>query len=397
MTLVVRGARLIDGTGRGPIGGVTLVIEGDRIRAIDPAGSRSGSGATIVDVGGRTVVPGFFNCHVHLQMNAGPAPLADLGEEPSGVSLLLAARRAGEMLRHGITTIRDCGARDWQVIHLRDAIAAGIVEGPRIFACGRAIAARDGHAQVLSEPVEDVHEVADAVRRQLQAGADFVKVMATGGFGKDGERLDHCELSVEQIRTAVDVAHAAGKRVAVHAYGNTGIRQAIAAGADTIEHAAFLDEETIGLLCAKGIPIVPTLTNTFRVSTAPPGSGLSEYMVRTAAGAFPTMVDTARRARTGGVTLAFGTDAGSWLNAHTDIATELRLRVEVGAAPVEALRMATLDSARSLGVAADLGSLEPGKIADLVVLDGDPLVDLAAVSTVYAVYKGGRRVASHTA
>lgn len=393
MSLVIRGARVIDGTGADPLRDCTLLVEDRRITSVSPGGgARPPVGAAILDVEGRTVIPGLINCHAHLQMDAGRSPLSDLAAEPAGLSLLRAARRATEMLRRGITTVRDCGAKDWQVIHLGRAITEGVMEGPRILACGRAICAVGGHALVLSEPVADAAQAGQAARQQLAAGAAFVKVMATGGFGKDGERLDHSELDVTRIRAVARAAHAAGRKVTVHAYGNQGIRDAIAAGVDSIEHAAFPDQSTLALLGERSIFIVPTLSNTFKVSTVGRAGGLPEYMVETAAAAFPTMMANARRAWQASVPMAIGTDAGSWLNAHTDIATELRLRVEAGAPPMAVLTMATQNGARCLGIDHDVGTLEPGKLADLVVLDGDPLDDVGAVERVHAVYREGHPV-----
>jgi imidazolonepropionase-like amidohydrolase len=393
MTVLIRGAYLIDGTGADPVRDCSLVIEGERISAIQPGGGlRATADAISIDVEGRPVIPGLFNCHVHLQMDAGRSPLTDLDAEPAGLSLLRAARRAAEMLRRGITTVRDCGAKDSQVIHLRMAIASGVLDGPRIHACGRAICATGGHALVVSEAVDGAAQVERAALRQIGAGADFVKLMATGGFGKEDEQLDRSEFDMAEIRAAADTAHRAGKKLAVHAYGNQGVRNAIAAGADSIEHAAFLDEATVELLQQGGTFVVPTLTNTYRVVTEGLAGGLSEYMVKTAAAVFPTMMTNARRAYRAGVKMALGTDAGSWLNPHTDIVTELRLRVEAGATPLDAITMGTRGSAQCLGIDNVVGTLQPGKLADLVVLDGDPLEDLSAVERVWGVYKEGASV-----
>lgn len=388
--LLIRGAHLIDGTGADPRRDCSLLVERGRIVAIRPAGSPRATGdVRSVDVEGRTVIPGLFNCHVHLHLDAGPAPLDAAAVEPPSVSLLRAAQRARAMLRRGITTVRDCGAKDRQIIDLGAAIAGGLVEGPRIQACGRALGAAGGHAPVIAEPVTGVADIEAAAARQLAAGADFVKIMATGGFGKDGEQLDRCELDVEAIQTAVATAHRAGRRAAVHAYGTQGIRHAIAAGADSIEHAAFVDEETLELLRRRPIFIVPTLTNTYRVATEGERAGVAPYIVKTAAEVFPVMLANAGRAYRAGVKMALGTDAGSWLNPHTDVATEIRLRVAAGATPLAALTMATAASAECLGLQATLGTLTPGKIADIVVLNGDPLTDLTAYDRVHAVYRGG--------
>jgi imidazolonepropionase-like amidohydrolase len=393
MTVVIRGAYLIDGTGGDPVRDCSLVLEGRRISAIRPGGGvRAKAHEISIDVQGRAVIPGLFNCHVHLQMDAGTSPLADLDAEPADLSFLRAARRAAEMLRRGITTVRDCGAKDLQVIHLRKAIASQALDGPRIHACGRAICATGGHALILSEAADGAAQVERAALRQIEAGADFVKLMATGGFGKEGERLDYSELDVAEIRAAADAAHRVGKKVTVHAYGNQGIRNAIAAGADSVEHATFLDESTVELLRQGGTFIVPTLTNTYRVATEGLAGGLPEYMVKTAASVFPTMMANARHAYRAGVKMAIGTDAGSWLNPHTDIVTELRLRVEAGASRLDAITMGTRNSARCLGIDDVVGTLQPGKLADFVVLDGDPLEDLSAVERVWNVYKEGASV-----
>jgi len=373
--------------------GATLVIEGTRIASISTREERRPlPGDRVIDAEGRTLIPGLFNCHVHLQLDAGPSPLTSLGEETSGMSLLRAAKRASQMLRRGITTVRDCGAKDAQIIHLRDAIARGYADGPRIFACGRAICAAGGHATVVADPVENERDVANVAQRQLEAGADFLKAMGTGGFGKDGERLDHSELTVGQIRVAAEAAHAARRRLTVHAYGTEGIRNAIAGGADSIEHGTFVDDETIALLRSRGVYLVPTLTNTYRVSTEGAAGNVAEYIVKTASGVFPTMMANARRAHQAGVKMAVGTDAGSWLNPHTDITTELRLRIKAGVTPLDVLTMATLWSAECLGIADEVGTLQPGKRADLLLLNGDPLADIAAVDRIHAVWKDGKEV-----
>jgi imidazolonepropionase-like amidohydrolase len=392
MTIVLRGATLIDGTGADPRRDSTLVMDGDQITAVGNGGAAPPGGASVVDIGGRTVMPGLFDCHVHLELDAGASPLVSLAAEAPEETARAAGRRAVDMLRRGITTVRDCGARGPGVIRLRDAIAAGRTEGPHILACGRAIGARGGHAGVLCDPVETERQAAAAARRQLAAGADFIKVMVTGGFGKDGEQLDHCELTPAQIRAAAAVAHGAGKRLTAHAYGTQGILNAIAGEADSVEHAAFLDAETIGLLRERGIFIVPTLTNTYRVSTEGRRGGVMEYLVATAAAAFPAMLASAGRAHRAGVSMAIGTDAGSWLNRHADVATELRLRVEAGASPLAALTMATRDSARCLGIGGTVGTLRPGQRADVIVVNGDPLADLSALERIHSVYKAGRLV-----
>lgn len=394
MKFAVTGARLIDGTGNGVIPDAAMLIVDGRIERIVAGGGADmvRSADTRLDLEGRSVVPGLFNCHVHLYMNAGTQPLVDLAEEPTGLSVLIAAARARRMLGNGITTVRDCGAKDLEILHLRRAVADGHIAGPRILSCGRAICSAHGHAKVLSAPVHDADEVARVAKNQLAAGTDFVKLMATGGFGKDGEDLDKCELTEEEIRAAVHIAHGARKRVAVHAYGNQGIRNAVLAGTDTVEHCAFPEDDTIVLMLERDTSAVPTLTNTFKVSTQGGDWGVTPYIVETASRVYPEMLSRARRMLEMGLRMGVGTDAGSWLNPHEDIVTELQIRVELGASPVEAIRMGTLDSAACLGLEHEVGSLQEGKTADFVVLDGDPAEDIAALRSVHEVYRNGRAV-----
>jgi imidazolonepropionase-like amidohydrolase len=387
---VIEGAYLIDGTGAEPVPSCAIVVEGDRIAALLPGGrGRTAAGDRVLDVGGRTVMPGLFNCHVHLQMDGGRSPLE---ASALAVSAPSAPARAESMLRRGITTMRDCGARDSAIVTLAKDVKAGRVRGPRIVACGRPLCATGGHAPALSEPVRGEEQIRQACRRQLDDGAEFIKVMATGGFGKEGEQLDVCELTVAELAAAAEVAHEAGRKLAVHAYGNQGIRNALAAGADTIEHATFLDEETVGILKERQTFIVPTLANTYRVATEGQAGGLSAYMVGVAERVFPVMMETFRLAYRAGVRVALGTDAGSWLNPHTDIVTELRLRIRAGATPLDVIRMATGESAACCGLAHETGTIAPGKLADLVILNANPLEDISAVEDLYRVYLGGVEV-----
>ncbi len=395
MDIVIRGGRLVDGRGDRPDELERLEITGgvisNVVRRAGPAspGAEPAAGA-VIEADGLWICPGLINAHVHLYLNGGRSPLAELEQESSHAALLGAARRAGVVLQAGVTTVRDAGAKDAGILALRQAIAAGLADGPRIIACGPALAMTGGHAHALSINVDGPEGVRLATRRLIQQGADFVKLFGTGGFGKLGERLDSYELDAGEIASAVETARAAGKKVAVHAYGNQGIRNALLAGAHSIEHASHLDDGTIADLLAKGVFLVPTLSNTHRVSTMGAEADLPAGMVETAKRVLPLMRDNFRKAWRAGLRLPAGTDGGSWLNPLEDLVTELKLRGDLGVPNADLIRMATITAAECLGLADQIGTVEPGKRADLVLVSGDPLEDITALANVKVVIQSGR-------
>jgi len=404
MKIVIQGGTLIDGRGGLPAPLDRLLIKDGFIHQIwkkdDSAESvdrshKMAEADQSIDATGLFICPGLINAHVHLYMDGGCSPLHDLEKERGTLSLLKAAQRCARILEAGITTVRDMGAKDFGIVSLRNAIAEGVVIGSRLVVSGPALAMTGGHALALAETVDGPEDIRRAVRSRLAEGVDFIKVFATGGFGKIGEQLESYELGVDEIKSAAETAKAAGKGLAAHAYGNHGIRHAIRAGAFSIEHGTFLDEETINRIVANGIFIVPTLSNTFRVGNYGADAGLPGFMVETAKRIFPLMIEKFQDAYKAGVKLPAGTDAGSWLNPHDDLVTELEIRQQAGVSFHDLICMATLTAAECLGLGKEIGSLETGKRADLIIVNGNPLENIRALRDIRMVMKDGKIYRSH--
>lgn len=393
MKIIIKNGKVIDGTCNPPMDKTTIIIEDEEIKEIlQNAGGESAKihrDDIIIDAKNKTIIPGLINAHLHLFLDASNRPLQNLSHEKGSLSLLRSVNRCKMIINQGITAVRDLGAKDYGIISLKEAIDNKIIPGPRIVACGMAIAMTGGHALSIARTADGTDEIRKIVRESLLEGCDFVKVFATGGFGKIGEQLDSYELSTDEIRAAVATAHAAGKRVAAHAYGNKGIWNALLAGVDSIEHATFLDEKTIREIVKKGIFLVPTLSNTYRLINRDKQHNLPDYMVDLAKNVFPEMLDRFKEAYDAGIKLPAGTDGGSWLNPHHDIVTELKLREEAGIPRAELIRMATQIAAECLGLDHEIGSIQTGKKADMVILNADPLKNIENLKEIFCIIKNG--------
>lgn len=390
--LLLRNARVIDGLGNPPVTNVSIRVEGSRIVAIGPAAIVSGD-ADVIDVGGRSVLPGFINLHSHLLRRK----RADDPPRVSTVSeVARALRNARDALAQGITTARELGARDHLDLDLRDFIDQGGGIGPRIFASGRPIMRTGGHNCDFGREADGPDEVRKAVRAELKAGADVIKVMASWGgieIGREHRRMGlagdpppaYAAYTVAEMAAAVGEAHAAGKRVTVHAESSLAVRNAVEAGVDSIEHGTHLDDKTVQLLARTRTHLVPTISTVYRrVADADGGAGpdWGDDVLYWARRATVPWMASLRRAIVAGVPIATGTDAGG------DIAMEIELIAEAGLSKLEALRSATSRSAETLG-RSDLGAVEMGRIADLLVVNGDPDRDLSCVRDIWLVIKAG--------
>ncbi len=402
--LLVVADRLIDGTGRPALRRAFVAVERERIVAVGPVGEAEGRfPATIrrVDCPGCTVMPGLVDSHVHLTFSAGPVPLEHLQADSDARLLLRGVANARAALQAGVTTVRDLGSRGRVTLDLRDAIASGIVPGPRVVACGRPITSPGGHCHFLGGVAQGVEAVSRLTAELVEQGVDAVKVMATGGNMTQSSDPLRAQFSVDELREIVRIARAAGRRVTVHARGVDGMRRAVAAGVDGIEHARMevapgqwgFDDELAQAMAERGITAAPTLAASFRASQAKAAGfnvGLREGMVP-----IPVRQENARRLRESGVKVVVGTDAGAALARFDEaVHVELELLVAAGWSPLEAIAAGTLGAASAIGLDGDLGSIEAGKLADLLVVRGDPTTSIADVRQVEHVVQRGRVVAS---
>ncbi|MCC3158373.1 amidohydrolase family protein [Hymenobacter sp. 15J16-1T3B] len=381
----------------------TVVVENGRVQAVQ-AGYTPAAGPAdkVIDLRNRTVLPGLIDCHVHLEGETSPNGfLKEFTDNPADVAYQ-AEVYARTTLRAGFTTVRDLGGSGVNIA-LRNAINRGLVQGPRIFTAGKAISGTGGHMDPTNGyrldlmgvpgPAEGVangpSEARQAVREQYKRGADLIKIASTGGVlsvAKDGSAP---QMTEEEIRAVVETAHDLGLRVACHAHGAEGMKRAVRAGVNSIEHGTLMDDEVFRLMKKNGTWYVPTIIAGKSVAdSATKHPNYYPPLVTPKALAIgPRLQGTFGRAYKAGVKIAFGTDASVY--RHGVNAKEFQYMVEAGMPPLEALRAATLNAAELLGQPDNLGALEPGKLADVVAVDGDPLQDVGSLLRVRFVMKQG--------
>ena len=349
----------------------------------------------VVDVSGLFLLPGLIDCHVHLVMRGeDPDPAADASRSDDEIAAY-AAEAAERTLLAGTTTVRDVGGWNYVEMSVREDIERGRRLGPRLVLAGRllsmpteAVEYYPGMYEVAAGP----QDVARAARDQLDRGADMIKVMATGAMlSPETEDAQAAQLTEHEIRAAVEMAETAGGHVAAHAHARDGVRNAVAAGVRSIEHGTFADESTLELMAVNGVFLVPTFsawTSTRNDSVVM--AAMPEHMKRRLSDAHEIHARMVRSAARLGVPIAMGTDAGTPGNHHGENALECVAMVEeAGLSPGQSIRAATLDAAALLGRESDLGSIEPGKLADIIGVRGNPLEDIRVLTDVALVMKGG--------
>ena len=401
---VVHAGRLLDKPGSAPRGPSTVIIRNGKIVEVLSGYQPGPTGATLIDLKDKFVLPGLIDSHVHLDSDAGgDAALIESFTDSPARAAYRTAGNAKKTLMAGFTTVRNLGDGSGATLALRDAVAAGELPGPRIIDAGRSISTTSGHMDATLSASEDLHgsigqenlcdgveSCRQAVRKQIRRGVDVIKIATTGGVNsRIGSGLGR-QIFDDEVKALVDTAHLYGKKVAVHAHSDDGINAALAVGADSIEHGTMLTDETIKLFKAAGAYYVPTL------------STVNGYIERLAANpnAYPPDVLAKVKWRIGvtgkslakaypaGVKIAFGTDAG--VSKHGKNADEFELMVKYGMPASAAIQAATMNAATLLGVDKQVGSLEPGKAADLIAVAGDPIVDITTLKSVRFVMKDGR-------
>lgn len=391
--MIIHGARLIDGTGNDPLENSLVEMSGSEIEwvgTVSKYGDLPGD-EELIDAEGYTLLPGLINCHVHLAMD-GQSPHHVLANASPAEEGFRALRNAANTLLGGVTTVRDCGARTRAVKDLSDAIDSGDFHGPRILTCGRGLTTTGGHAHWMCREVDGADEIRKGVREEIKQGADWLKVMATGGVSTPGTDAGAPTFTEDELRVAVETARQAGKAISAHAIGNAGIKNALRAGVDCIEHASYLDRETLELLKESRATHVPTLSSFHQVATHGEDSGLNPRFVQRTRKAAESNRNSFQMSRQAGVKLAAGTDAGVPLNYHGGIGLELKLMVEAGASPMESIVIATRNAASILGLEEQVGTVEVGKKADLVLVEDNPLKDPLRLNDPWKVIKDGQVV-----
>ncbi|HEY2048951.1 MAG TPA: amidohydrolase family protein [Caulobacteraceae bacterium] len=397
-TLYITAARMVDPVAGRVIQGPAVIVQDDKVTAVGPAASLPApSGARHIDLAGETILPGLIDMHTH--MTSRPE---DSGYRGLGVSVPRQAidgvANARKTLQAGFTTVRNVGADGFADVDLRDAIADGEVEGPRMFVSGPLIGATGGHCDENLLPYayhdvgDGVADGPDAVRHKVREnhkyGADLIKLCATGGVLSKGDSVGAQQMTYDEMKAAVDEAHMLGLKVAAHAHGTAGINDAIRAGVDTIEHASLADDESIRLAKQHGAVFDMDIYNDDYILAEGPKVGMLPESLAKERAIGRKQRETFRRAVQAGVTMTFGTDAGVY--PHGDNARQFAKMVEWGMTPMQAIQAATSTAAQVLGpIGQGLGEIAPGAYADIIAVDADPTTDVTTLEHVKFVMKGG--------
>jgi imidazolonepropionase-like amidohydrolase len=394
--IAIHHVRLVDGNGQA-IEQATVIVRDRNIHAAGPSRIISiPRGATRIDGRGLTLLPGLIDCHVHLCWRGEADVVKAVQQETPIETLLKASRSAGQTLEAGVTTVRDVGSRDHLIFALKKAIDKGLTPGPRIIGAGLAICMIGGHLRrVIAQEVEGVEQVRQVVREQIEAGAEVIKVIASGGVLTPGTSPDQAQMTLEELRAAVDEAKQAGRKVAAHAHGASGMKNAIRAGVRSIEHATLMDEEAAGLFEKHAVYMVPTLSALATTGACRRGCGIPDDALEKAKSMTKRHQSSFRQAHHRGLLIAMGTDAGTPFNHHGDNAQELERMVALGMTPMEAIIASTSSAARLIGIQEHVGTIERGKQADLLLIEGNPLRKIDQLrdrKRIIGVMKAGRFV-----
>lgn len=400
--VLIHAGRLIDGTAENAIEQATVVIAGERIVRVERGFTSPQTGQTVIDLSRHTVMPGLMDMHTHLMTQHHKKVYSDRFFLNEADFALRSVHYCKLTLMAGFTTVRDVGDNGVNSVSLRKAIKSGWIVGPRIFTAGKSLATTGGHADPTNGlkgefrrdggpvvgVINGVDDARKAVRQRYKDGADLIKLTATGGVLSLAASGENPQFTMEELKTIVEIAKDYNMTVAVHAHGAEGMKRAVLAGVDSIEHGTFMTDEIMELMKERGTYLVPTIMAGAWVADKSKEDGYFPDVVRPKAASIgPVIQRTFARAFASGVKIAFGTDTG--VSPHGENAREFELMVAGGMTPMQAIQAATVEASKLLKIDDRLGRIAPGMIADLVATEENPLKDISAMHDVVFVMKDG--------
>ncbi|MDA7738116.1 amidohydrolase family protein [bacterium] len=404
--LFIHAGTVLVSADQAPLSEQTIVVRNNKIERVQagfvlPSKSDLATGVEVIDLKEQFVLPGLMDMHVHLLGELSPTSRTDALFITTSMEALEGAHYANKTLMAGFTTVRDLGGNPEAIFALRDSVAKGLVPGPRIFAAGSALAATGGHADVdgykpellklwTPETICDgPYECRRAVRYAIKMGADWIKITATGGVLSDTATGTDQQMTDDELIEIVSTAHGLGVKVAAHAHGADGVKAALRAGVDSIDHGTFADSQAMTLFKQSGAYMVPTLSPGVKLPAKMEGNPFFTDAIKAKALAASAAAQaTFQEAYESGVKIAFGTDSA--VTPHGENADEFVMMVDAGMTPADAIRSATITAAELLGLEDKLGTLDPGKLADLVAVTGNPLQDISTLKVIDFVMKDGK-------
>lgn len=395
MKICIKNANLFDGTGSSLKKNVFLIIEDKKIKKIgNNFSSQNTDNMKVIDAKGKYIIPGLIDSHIHCSFSGNPNMVKEMVEMSDLEITMLTIKNFQKLLKYGVTFIRDVGEKNYIVNQLKKYVLNGSIAGPGILSAGEIITMTGGHGDLkgLGCPSDGITENTKAARKQLKNGADLLKVIATGGVMTPGVDVNAYQSEIEEMAAVVHEAHKVNKTVAVHAHGTQGIKNAVKANVDSIEHCTLLDEEGKNMIIEKGIFVVPTLSAVYNITQVNPHAVPKESLEK-ALEVEKAHYKSLKMLYKAGAKIAMGTDAGTPFNEHGKSALlELELLEKAGIPPKEVLTIATKNSSELLKIDKNYGTLEPGKFADFIILDADPTKNISNVRKILQVFKHGAKI-----
>lgn len=383
---ILKGGSIIDGLNDEVVENSYIKVENGRISEVKEGEPGDTEGFEVIDCTGKYILPGLIDCHVHLVWNGSADPQSVIKNEENDRIALEAYKHALDTLKLGVTTVRDLGAPDRTVLHVRNVIDSGLLSGPTIIAAGAPICMTGGHVYYLGYESDGQDEVRKNTRKVLKEGADLVKVMATGGIYTKGEEPGSVQLTIEELSAAKEEALKKNKKVSAHADGIEGIMNCLEVGIDTIEHGIYADRQALEIMKNQGTFLVPTMAVMRQLISSPDIPAYALEKAKQVVGPHFSMLQEAVQI---GVKIATGTDCGSPLTPPRYYYDELAIMHEAGMSEMEVIKASTSVAAECLGIEDQRGSISPGKFADLLIADSNPLNDLNSLRGDKLVMKNG--------